>query len=377
MLKITNARVFVGGEFIDREIGIEGGMVAHIGNVGESDETLDAKGQWLLPGLIDPHVHLREPGATHKEDFASGSRAAIAGGFTGVIDMPNSDPPTTTVQALHEKKDLAKKSKCEVFFHFGAGENNFVEIKKANPSSLKIYMGETTGKMYLDGRTVETHFERFPKEKPVVIHAEGNNIKKAIELAKKHNHRIHLAHAPSAAAVRDAKTWEKATVEVAPHHLFLSDAFNPKLAAVKPPLQTESERQELWSVLNDITCIASDHAPHTLEEKEKGAYGFPGLETTFALMLKAYYERHIPFPWLMQRLAENPARIFSLGKRGKIEKGYMANLILVDPKKEWTVKGEELQTKCQWSPYEGWKLKGKTILAIVQGKIVYQENEFV
>lgn len=381
MLKITNARVFWRGEFIEREVGIEEGEIRIIGRTGEADETIDARGQWLLPGLIDPHVHLREPGATHKEDFLTGSKAALAGGFTTVIDMPNNPLPTTTLARLKEKQELAIKAKCEIFFHFGAAENNFKEIKKANPQSLKLYLGETTGKMQIsDWAVVEKHFENFDKEKPVVVHAEGKNIAQAAALAKKHDRRIHLAHTPTAEAVQKAKGWKKATVEVAPHHLFLSDRYrreNPTLGSVKPPLQGESERKGLWNVLDQVDCIASDHAPHTLEEKEKGAYGFPGLETTFALMLEAYYQKKIGFEWLMQRMTENPARIFGLEKRGKIEKGYFANLIFVDPKKEWRVDGGELETKCKWSPWEGKTMKGKTTLAIVRGRIVYQEGEFI
>lgn len=379
MLRITNARVFYRGKFIERDVGIEGEEIAQIGKVENADETIDAKGQWLLPGLIDPHVHLREPGATHKEDFLSGSKAAIAGGFTTVIDMPNNPVPTITLQALKEKQVLAHKAKCEVFFHFGAAKDNFEEIKAVGPSSLKLYMDKTTGKLYIENAsTIEKHFENFDKAKPIIVHAEEKNITTAVELAKKHDRRIHLAHSPTASAVQQAKTWKKATVEVAPHHLFLSEKYlqdNPGLGNVKPALQSDKERKGLWKMLDKIDCIASDHAPHTLEEKEKGAYGFPGLETSFGLMLHAYYEKLVGFNWMIQRLAENPAKIFNLEKRGKIEKGHIANLILFDPKKEWTVEGEELETKCKWSPFEGRKLKGKTTRAIVKGKIVYQEGE--
>jgi dihydroorotase (multifunctional complex type) len=294
--------------------------------------------------------------------------------------MPNNKIPTITVERLKEKKLLAKKAKCEVFFHFGVSQDNFQEIKKANPQSLKAYMDETTGKLQINHAVVEKHFENFDKERPIVIHAEGDEIAKCIELAKKHDRKIHLAHAPTAAAVSNAKYWQKATVEIAPHHLFLSEKYtkeNPMLGAVKPPLQSENERKRLWNLLDAIDCIASDHAPHTLEEKEEGAYGFPGLETAFALMLEAYYQKRITFPWLMQRMAENPAKIFGLGKHGKIEKGYVANLILFDPTIEWQVKGEELETKCKWSPFQGRKMKGKTEITIVNGKIVYQEGEFI
>ncbi len=381
MLKITNARVYSGGEFIDKDVFIEASEIVAIGSSGkQADETIDANGQWLLPGLIDTHVHMREPGTTHKEDFLTGSKAALAGRFTTVIDMPNNPKPTTTLAALKEKQQLAKKAKCEVFFHFGADKDNFEEVKKARPNSMKLYFSETTGNiMRNDPKSVERHFQNFDNDKPIVVHAEGNRLEVAIKLAKKYEHKVHLAHAPTADAVTFAKSWSKCTVEITPHHLFLSSRFrteNPGTGAVKPPLQPDSSRKKLWNVLEQVDTIGSDHAPHTLDEKAKGAYGFPGLETTFGLMLNAYYEKKVRFQWLMQRLAENPAKIFNLGKRGEIKTGNVANMVLFDPKKEWVVIGEELETKCKWSPYEGRKLRGRTTYAIVNGKMVYENSEW-
>jgi len=397
---IGNAKVYYKGKIVSKYIQVneeEGKISGILNSTQRNEQIMNAGGLLVIPGLIDPHVHLREPGATHKEDFYTGTRAAVAGGFTTVLDMPNNPQPTVTLERLKEKIQLAKeKAICDVGFHFGATNDNFQEINRANPNSLKLILGQTTGPLLIRGEEIILmHFENFPKEKPIVIHAEDQEYiektgddgpeaaRRAVEsvtnLAKKTNRRIHIAHAGTKKEVEIAKAWEKATVETAPHYLFLSKKDFGTLGNrrfVKPPLREESFRRELWEALEKIDCMGSDHAPHTLEEKEKGAFGFPGLETSLGLFLNAYHKGLVSVEWIVTRMAERPAEIFGLKGKGKIEKGNFADFTFVDLRKEWTVEGEELETKCKWSPFEGKKLKGKVVKVIFRGRELYNEGEF-
>lgn len=390
---IQNSKIYYKGEIVEKDIQIDGNKIVAIENNFNEDrieERINGKGLLILPGLIDPHVHLREPGAEHKEDFYTGTRAAIAGGFTTVLDMPNNPKPTITAERLKEKKELAKKKAvCDVGFHFGATKDNFEEIKKANPDSLKMYLGETTGDLLLaDQNSIKRHIKEF--ENPIVIHTDDDDplktypcretgIQIVMSYAKMANKKnVYFAHTSYGQKLKDIKK-ENYYVEVAPHHLFLSEKDFGKLGNrrfVKPELKPEEKRREMWNYLDQIDCIGSDHAPHLLEEKEKGAFGFPGLETSFHLFLDSYIKGGVSLKWIVERMAENPAKIFNLQGKGKIEKGYFADLTFVDMKKEWVVKEEELETKCKWSPYNGWRLQGKVVGVMHKGKVKYWDQEF-
>ncbi|MEM5814798.1 MAG: dihydroorotase family protein [Candidatus Aenigmatarchaeota archaeon] len=394
-LAVKNGLAFINGAFIERDILIEDGVIAAVGHDLKGDENISAQGMLVLPGLIDPHVHLREPGDTYKEDFVTGSRAAIAGGFTTVMDMPNNAVPTVTKARYEEKIRLARgKALCDVFFHFGGTDENFLEVKKADPPSLKLYLGKTTGMLLLrDPRSMERHFANFQKERPVVLHAcdhsehETENLQKtyatienAVSVAQRMRRRIHLAHASTAQEVWLAKRYGRCTVETAPHYLFLSTKDLKRLGKfykVYPPLRSEEERKVLWGALDRVDCIATDHAPHTPEDKENGAAGFPGLETSLALMLDACDKGLLDRVWVLRMMCENPAATFNLKGRGRIEKGYSGDIALVDHKKIWKVDGTELQTKCKWSPFEGKELKGRTHSVIKGGALIYQEYQFI
>jgi dihydroorotase len=394
-LLIKNGAVFLGDRYEKKDLLIENGKISAIGGSLKADETFDASDLLVMPGLIDPHVHLRDPGSTYKEDFETGGRAAIAGGFTTVIDMPNNSFPTVTKERLDEKIRLAKKKAlCDVLFHFGGTDNNFAEVKKADPRSMKIYLGRTTGELMLKGPTsLEKHFKAFPKDRPIVLHAcddspdEEENLTKtnailedAVAKAAKADRRIHLAHASTKKEIMIAKRYKKCTVEVAPHHLFLSSDVNAKLgpyAKVYPPLRSEQKRLMLLSALEMVDCIASDHAPHTIEDKEKGAAGFPGLETSLGLMLTACERGILDKIYVAQRMSRNPADIFGLNGKGRIEKGAIADLTLVDPKKKWVVDGSRLETKCRWSPFVGMELTGKAHTIIKSGKMLYSKFHFL
>jgi len=395
-LAIKNGAIFFQGRFEHKDILIgDDGKILKIANALVGDESIDASNLLVLPGLIDPHVHLREPGATQKEDFNTGGRAAIAGGFTTVMDMPNNTIPTITASRYEEKKKLAKKALCDVILHFGATADNFDQVKKADPPSLKIYMGLTTGELVIkDKAAIEKHFALFPKNRPIVIHAADNdpneaknlattyqNTELAFSLSKKYSRRLHLAHASTGKEITMAKKNPNATVEVAPHYLFLSSKDAKSMGdttygKVYPPLRSEQQRIVLWKYLEQADCIATDHAPHTIEDKEKGAAGFPGLETSLSLMLDACDKGLTDKIWVTERMSERVADAFNLKDRGRLGVGLRGDIAIVDPKLAWKVSGSELETKCKWSPFEGRELKGKTVTVVKGGEIVYLEGEF-
>jgi len=394
-LLIKGGTAFLGDRFGQKDILIEDGKIAAVGNSLSGDQTVKASGLLVLPGLIDPHVHLREPGDTYKEDFATGSRAAIAGGFTTVIDMPNNAIPTTTKERLDEKIRLAKKKAvCDVFFHFGGTDDNFDEVKKADPGSLKLYLGQTTGGMVLKQPfSLEKHFINFSKDRPVVLHAcdhsedEKENIRKTIQtlenslgLAERLGRRVHLAHASTGKEIQIAGRYARCSIEVAPHHLFLSTNDFERLgpyAKVYPPLRSEQKQIGLWSALDKVDCIATDHAPHTVEDKERGAAGFPGLETSLGLMLTGCRRGLLDKIWVAQRMSRNPAGLFNMSDRGRLEKGLLGDITIVDPKKKWKVDATQLETKCKWTPFDGMELTGKVHTVIKRGEVLFEKYQLL
>ncbi|MBN2122140.1 dihydroorotase family protein [Candidatus Micrarchaeota archaeon] len=398
---IKNARFYQNGKLANKDIQIEGGSISAIGSF--KGKGIDASGLFVFPGLIDPHVHLRDPGLTQKEDFHSGTRAALRGGFTTVLDMPNTIPPTTTKKALLEKRKIAgKKAVCDYGLHFGATKDNFSEVEAAKPPSLKLYMGESTGSLQVGSyAAMEKHFSTFPKDKPIILHAEdADTIKsmeaaglgrgpmaeriavlKANEAAQKAKRVIYFAHTTTAEAASLAKSRRDSLVEVSPHHLFLSTdkdlRYLRRRSNVYPPLRTEAQRTALWKMLPRVDTVGSDHAPHTLEDKAAGAAGFPGLETSLSLFLDAYNKSILPLPWIVERMAQNPARIFNLKKKGQIAKGFDADFTLVDLREEWTVRGRDLESRCGWTPFEGFRLKGRVKKVILRGNLVVDDSKIV
>lgn len=395
---VKNARFYLNRRLAQKDILIEDGIIAGIGSF--SGKGIDAKGLFAFPGLIDPHVHLRDPGLTYKEDFRTGTRAALRGGFTTVLDMPNTKPPTTTKKAFLAKGKIAKeKAVCDYGLHFGATADNFAEVKKAKPPTLKLYMGESTGSLQVEEeKAVKRHFSAFPKEKPIILHAEDGRtirvtgergpfaervaVNRAASLARGAGRVVYFAHTTTAEAVSLARSWNKAFVEVSPHHLFLSAEregrqMGASLSKVYPPLRSSGERSKLWGSLPLVDAVGSDHAPHTLEDKRGGAAGFPGLETSLSLFLDAYNRGMLPLPWIVGRMAENPARIFGLKNKGRIAKGMDGDITLVDLREEWMVKADRLESKCGWSPYEGMRLRGRVKKVILRGSLVVDDSEIV
>ncbi len=333
-----------------------------------------------FPGFIDAHVHLRDPGATHKEDFGTGSRAAVAGGFTYILDMPNNATPTFTLQALKTKIASArKKGVCAIGFHFGTNGHNLAEFPKVwhNPHifGLKIYCNHTTGELLIEDLTLlEGIFKAWKSSKPILVHAEGMQLAGAIALAKLYARRLHVCHISQACEVELVRQAKKAklavTAGVTPHHLFLSDKDVAKLGSygiMKPPLGTQADQRALWKGIGDntIDIVETDHAPHTKEEKasEKPPYGVPGLETALGLLLSAVQKNKLTLKDVVRLLYTNPKKIFRLPTQGKTH-------IELDPTKSYVIGQGGYESKGGWSPFEGWKGYGKVEKVVIGGATV-------
>ena len=382
---IKNAKLADGREV---DVLIESGKFVKIErNIESTDsEVIDIEGKYLLPGMIDVHTHMREPGLTHKEGFSSGSRACAKGGVTTFADMPNTNPPTITVEALKEKRELAKgTSIVDYALHFGGSvNNNSEEIKKAEGViSTKVFLNVSTGKLLVEDDNVLDDI--FKASKIVSVHAEEHMIDKAISLAKKHGKKLYIAHISLATeldAVREAKkTFEDVYVEVTPHHLFLTeeDAKHNPLLRMKPELKAKSDVEAMWTGIADgtINTIGTDHAPHLMSEKiEKLTFGIPGVEWALALMLNAVNEGKISLGKVIELYSEIPAKIFGIKNKGEIKIGYDADFSIVDMDKNYTIKEEETVSKCAWTPYKNWEIKGQVLATYVRGQKVYEDNKF-
>ena len=339
-----------------------------------------------FPGLIDVHVHLREPGATQKEDFLTGSRAAIAGGFTFIIDMPNNPIPTFSLKALEEKIKLSKKAVCDIGFHFGTNGKNLNSFKGAylHPRifGLKVYLNHTTGDFLIDDRQVlEQIFTAWESEKPIMVHAEGKKIEECIVLAKKYNRNLHICHISQREEVemiRKAKKRKlRITAGATPHHLFLTDKDVAKLgpfAMMKPPLGTKKDQDALWRGILDgtIDLVESDHAPHTKQEKqsEKPPFGVPNLDTTLGLMFKAVHEGKITEKDVIRLLFDNPKKILNIPEQNN-------TYIELDPERPYLVGKNGYQTKCAWSPFDKWEVYGKVENVILHGKKIMNRGKIL
>lgn len=356
----------------------------NISNINNSEQdVIDCACKLVMPGIIDPHVHFREPGMTQKEDFLTGSMAAAAGGITTVLDMPNTIPPLTSVELLDEKRTLAKKSIVNYGFHFGAAPDNLEEIKHAkNIASVKVFMNQSTGKLMIDDDVVLDGI--FANSRLVAVHAEGEMVQKAINLSKKHNTMLYLCHVSKAEeleVIRNAKAEKRGSifVEVTPHHLFLTEQDDKdSFTKMKPQLKSVDDQKALWQAVEDgiVDTIATDHAPHTIEEKSsfQFPYGVPGCETLLPLLLNAVNEGKLSISRLQQLCCENPVRIFCMKGKGRIEEGYDADLVVVDMDMVKKVDNKLLLTKCKWSSFHGKILKGWPVITIVNGNVVFDHG---
>ncbi|MEP7285016.1 MAG: amidohydrolase family protein [Chloroflexota bacterium] len=337
-----------------------------------------------MPGLIDPHVHLREPGAIHKEDFESGTRAALAGGFTAVLAMPNTQPPLIDDASLALAENAAAaKALCDYGLHLGATDHNAQSAASLADRvvGLKMYLDVTYGPLRLrDLDAVRTHFERWPNDAPILCHAEELSLASVLMIAQLVNRSVHICHVSRKSEIeliRDAKMRGlKVTCEVTPHHLFLSQEDIPMLgngrSEVRPILASKADQAALWANMEFIDCIATDHAPHTLAEKDSNnpPPGFPGLETSLALMLTAVHAGRIDQDQVIVRMADNPRRIFGLLEQPD-------TWIEVDPDLVWVVRNEEVVSRCGWTPFAGWTLRGKVCRVILRDTCAYDNGQFL
>ena len=337
-----------------------------------------------LPGLIDPHVHLREPGGTHKEDFDSGTSAALAGGFTAVLAMPNTSPALADAASLALAQTAARqKARCDYGLYLGAGADNAKAASGLSPEvcGLKMYLDQTYGPLRLDDlASVDRHIALWPAGRPLAVHAEGRSLAAALLLAVLHDRALHVCHVSlreEILLIRAAKERGfRVTCEVTPHHLFLTAADLPRLGAgrgeVRPRLAAPADREALWANLEVIDCFATDHAPHTLAEKDgdNPPPGFPGLETALGLLMTAVRDGRLTLDDLIARMHTNPRRIFGLPEQRE-------TFVEIDPEASWEVRAADLQSRCGWTPYEGMRLQGRVRSVVLRGKPVYADGEIL
>ena len=428
---IKNAQIINEGNNFAGDVLIEGQYIKEIAtsiSVENSNVTIiDAKGNYLLPGVIDDQVHFREPGLTHKATIESESKAAISGGITSFIEMPNTNPQATTIDKLEDKFQIASKtSSANYSFMFGGTNDNLEEILKVDcrkVAGLKLFLGSSTGNMLVDNPEVlekifestdllisvhcededtikhntahylKTYGENIPiKYHPKIRSAEACYISssKAVALAKKTGARLHVFHLTTAKEMElfsnnKPLKEKKITAEVCVHHLWFSDTdYEAKGTFIKwnPAVKSAKDRAALWEALlsDKIDIIATDHAPHTIEEKSnsymKAPSGGPLVQHALVAMMEACHNGRISVEKMVEKMCHNPAILFQIEKRGYIKQGYFADLVLVNPNNPWTVKKDNILYKCGWSPFEGTTFNSRISHTIVNGVIVYENERF-
>jgi dihydroorotase len=417
--KIFNSDLLIVDDFINKiQDNIE---------IEDDFQIIDATGKILIPGLIDDQVHFREPGLTHKATIKTESRAAVAGGITSFIEMPNTVPQTTTLKELENKFEIASQSSYANYsFMFGATNSNLDEIKKLDKSevaALKIFLGSSTGNMLVDDKdilreiflstdliivvhsedekivkeNIEKYKLKYGKNIPFECHPEIRSEEaclksttKIIQLAKETNARLHVFHLStySESLLFDNSVplnEKKITSEVCVHHLWFSaDDYKKKQGLIKwnPAIKTSKDRDGIWkSLLDDrIDVIATDHAPHTLEEKSNSYLecpsGGPLVQHGLVSMIEHYLNNKISLENIVTKMCHNPAILFQINRRGFIREGYYADLVLIDLDQPWIVKRENILYKCNWSPFEGEKFKSKVTHTFVNGNLIYDRGNF-
>ena len=427
---IKNAKIVNEGKILEGEILIEGELIKAISSKIDIEleevQIVDAANNFVIPGLIDDQVHFREPGLTHKANIETESRAAIAGGITSFIEMPNTNPQTTTIEKLEEKFEIASKtSYANYSFMFGGTNDNLEEIMKLDKTkvaALKLFLGSSTGNMLVDNpetlekifsstdlviavhcedehtirkntqEYLDTYGEDIPiKYHPIIRSEEACYLSssKAIELAKKTGARLHVFHLSTGKETHlftnDVPLKDKQiTAEVCTHHLWFTDSdYQEKGTHIKwnPAVKTQEDKEQLWAALLDdrIDVLATDHAPHTLEEKNnvytKAPSGGPLVQHALVAIMEAVNTGVISIEKAVEKMSHNPAILFDIEKRGYIKEGYFADLVIVDNDNPWTVTKENVLYKCGWSPFEGTTFTSRVTHTFVNGQLVFNNGE--
>jgi dihydroorotase len=427
---IKNATIINEGRSYRADLLIQDEVISAIGSaedlkIPSATNIIDATGLLLLPGIIDDQVHFREPGLTHKGDILSESRAAVAGGVTSFMDMPNTNPQTVSLDILNEKYRIGSESSVTNYsFYIGATNTNLVEVMKVDPAEvcgIKLFMGSSTGNMLVDNepalkelfakavipitahcedepiirKNSELFREKFGEEVPVKMHplirsreACFKSSSHAVNLAKEFNTRLHILHLSTADEMKlfsnqlplDQK---RITGEVCVHHLWFEESSYDDLGNLikwNPAIKTKYDRQALIDAVNNnlIDIIATDHAPHTLAEKNnsyfKAPSGGPLIQHSLVVMLEMWHQKLFSLEKIVDMMCHNPAILFNIKNRGFIREGYKADLCLVDPDNQWSVSKDNILYKCGWSPFEGQTFRTKVVKTIVNGTIVYDDG---
>jgi dihydroorotase len=427
---ITNANIVNEGKVFEGDVLIKGQYIDVIGkdlSSRNADMVVDAKGKYLLPGIIDDQVHFREPGLTHKANIYSESKAGVAGGVTSFMEMPNTNPPAFTQELLAQKYTIASRSSLANYsFFMGASNDNLEEVMNTDITSvcgLKIFMGSSTGNLLVDDpKTLEGFFSHFPsliaahceheptvrknsaeyaerygeavpmEYHPLIRSTEACYLSSsfAIDLARKHGTRFHVLHISTA---KETSLFDnsvplenkKITAEACIHHLWFNDSDYKRLGTLikwNPAIKTKSDQAEIFNALLDdrIDIIATDHAPHTWEEKQntyfKAPAGGPLIQHGLVAMLEFYHRGKISIEKIVQKMSHNPAVLFQIEKRGFIREGYFADMVLVDLSNPWQVTKENVLAKCGWSPFEGTTFRSRVSHTFVSGHLAYKDRIF-
>lgn len=428
---IKNAQIVNEGKIVEGDVLIDGEYIVDIDTSislkSSSTTVIDAEGKYLFPGVIDDQVHFREPGLTHKATIETESKAAVAGGITSFIEMPNTSPQATTQELLEEKFEIASKTSYANFsFMFGGTNDNLEELLKTDPENvagIKLFLGSSTGNMLVDNEEVlqkifsstkmliavhcedeqtikknlDTYLKKYGDDIPVEMHHKIRSEEacylsssKAINLAKKTGARLHVFHLSTEkeTALFSNKlplAKKKITAEVCVHHLWFDEEdYKTKGTFIKwnPAVKSKKDKEGLWKALLDdrIDVIATDHAPHTLDEKKqvytKAPSGGPLVQHALPAMLKAHKNGLISIEKIVEKMCHNPAILFNIEKRGYIKKGYYADLVLVDIASPWTVNKSNILYKCGWSPFEGDTFYSKITHTFVNGNLIYNKGVF-
>jgi dihydroorotase len=423
-LLLRDGRIATPCGIVEADLALAEGRIAAIGRIGEvmAREEISIRGLTVLPGLIDPQVHFREPGLTHKEDLATGTASAVKGGVTSVFEMPNTDPPTTTEAALQDKLERALgRAWCDYAFFVGATEENAGALagleRLPGCAGVKLFMGSSTGTLLVgEGEGVEAvlrggkrrvavHAEdeaRLRERLPLVrdsgdpgLHPVWRDEETAfraslrlLTLARRCGRPVHLLHVTTAEEM-DLLAWHKdiATVEVTPQHLTLvaPDCYRElgTLAQMNPPIREARHRDALWRGIAEgiVDCLGSDHAPHTREEKCRSyptsPSGMPGVETMLPLMLDHVAAGRLSLERLVDLTAAGPARVYGIVGKGRIAVGYDADLVLVDPKLRKILSADRLASRCGWTPFEGRQVSGWPVMTILRGAVVMRDGALI